>query len=76
MTQTRTLFVSVRFCDVIFRETHTVICVALDPNIKLAYAEEKWDPEYFERRRKSLEKVARTYPLLRFRYQPNCYGVV
>jgi hypothetical protein len=40
-----------------------IICVALDPNIKLAYAEEKWDPEYFDHGRKSLEKVAHTYPL-------------
>jgi hypothetical protein len=32
---------------------------ALDPNIKLAYAEGKWDAEYYEMGVKALENVVR-----------------
>lgn len=32
---------------------------ALDPNIKLAYAEGKWDVEYYELGVQALEKVVR-----------------
>src|SRR5436190_2575855 len=31
--------------------------VALDPSIKLAYAEQEWETEYFERGREQLEQV-------------------
>jgi hypothetical protein len=31
--------------------------VALDPSIKLAYAEQEWEPEYFTSGRERLEQV-------------------
>jgi len=37
------------------------ICLTLDPNWKLAYTEEKWDPEFFQAGRLRLESVFDAY---------------
>ncbi|KAG2336033.1 hypothetical protein BDR05DRAFT_897307, partial [Suillus weaverae] len=41
------------------------VCLALDPNYKLAYAKDKWDMQYFEDGMAHLENIVSAYLPLR-----------
>jgi hypothetical protein len=58
------LFVLVRSFFLLDLIAHKNCCLALDPNIKTAYAEEKWQQEFFDTGLRRLEEVVSLSMLL------------
>jgi hypothetical protein len=64
MTPMLFLFVLVRSFFILDLIVHKNCCLALDPNIKTAYAEEKWQKEFFDAGLRRLEEVVSLSMLL------------